>query len=110
MIENPEIVAHLDVESVLKSKALRRTGLDSNPKIPYISDAEDVIFISDSLDLTAPRFLAIINLKRDYRVEFIANLFRNGVRARSAGTRCTPTRVASGAWRSQPVCLNPAPS
>ena len=78
MIENPEIVAHLDVETIIKSKALRRAGLDSHPKLPYISDAEDVIFVSDSLDPTAPRFLAIIHLKRDYRTEFIANLFRNG--------------------------------
>ena len=78
MIEKPEIVARLDIDTILKSKAMRRIGLDSNPKLPYINDAEDVILASDSLDLTSPRFLAIIKLKRDYRSEFIANLFRSG--------------------------------
>ncbi|MGI9242734.1 MAG: hypothetical protein ACR2RV_18195, partial [Verrucomicrobiales bacterium] len=78
MIENPEIVAHLDLESILQSQVLRRTGIDSNPKLPYLQDAKNVIVVSDSLDLTAPRFLAIIDLKRDYRAEFIANLFRKG--------------------------------
>lgn len=78
MIEKPEVVARLDIDTILKSKAMRRIGLESNPKLPYINDAEDVILASDSLDLTSPRFLAIIKLKRDYRAEFVANLFRNG--------------------------------
>ena len=82
MVEDLDVVAHVDLEEILESEAFKQasstSSLTSNPAFSYIKDAEDVIVVSNDLSGGTPSFLAIVTLKRDYRAEFIANFFREG--------------------------------
>ena len=82
MLENPELIMHANIAEIVESdvyeKARRLPELQSNPALSYLHDIEEITLVTDSFELADPRLLAIIKLKRDYRPEFLANMFRNG--------------------------------
>lgn len=81
MLEDPEVVARIDVEQLLNSRAFRHSPFNeqwrSHPAFSYAADVKDALLVMDGLQLEAPEFLMIVNLKRDYRSEFIANLIED---------------------------------
>ena len=82
MIESPELVASIDPETILKAKAYRKLLL-SQPQLadhPFMAYVKDVEHMTVALDkvFRPKNYVAIIDLKRDYRTEFIANLCNEG--------------------------------
>ena len=81
MIESPEVVAHLDVKRIMESNAYKRSPLrqqlGDNPIASYIQDISKVTVALDEVKLSNPKFIAIVDLEREYREEFVANFFRD---------------------------------
>jgi len=81
MVEKPIMVARIDIDSIIESeafdKALPGGQSQGMAGMSYLKDAEDMIFVTNDLSTGSYNFLVIINLKRDYRKEFVANILRD---------------------------------
>ena len=81
MVESPIAVARIDLNTIFESEAYQNAlpagASNLTSELAYLKDAEDMIFVSNDLSPESYNFLMIVNLKRDYRTEFVANMLKD---------------------------------